>query len=256
MEGNEGEMFDLMVDGQRVVGLHHKGSKGQVACVVACHGLMSNKDSVKYQKLADRAVGLGLHATRFDFRGRGASQGQVEDSWGSKRLEDVKAVVDWLVGRYSFERFGLLGSSFGSYVSLLHAAADERVSAVVCLAAPFQMMELLEAREGELGQKGSTSEQLGPAFVEDLRKTDEMMRDAVERIKAPTLMIHGTEDDVVPIEQARRIYDKLSCGKRFLEVEGGDHVFSDQGHLDTVIEASVSWFDEKLGSPLREERPG
>ncbi len=49
-------------------------------------------------------------------------------------------------------------------------------------------------------------------------------RNDIDKVKCPVLFIHGTNDTVVPLEQARRIYDNLdNQNKEFIVVENGSH---------------------------------
>lgn len=43
------------------------------------------------------------------------------------------------------------------------------------------------------------------------------------RIGSPLLVVHGSDDTLVPGDLARRLYDAAGGRKRFLLVEGGSH---------------------------------
>jgi len=242
------ERFELDVDGERVVGVLHRGQEDGNACIIACHGLASYKDSNKYLTLAARGTDLGPSVVRFDFRGLGESQGDFEDSNVSKRLQDLGAVMDH-VEDLGLDNMALFGSSLGGYVALLKASSDPRVRCVVAIATPFQMVELLEARSRPVdvhGPAGSTAEDLGEAFVDDLKLTDGRMLEAIGLVKAPTLVIHGSEDQVVPFDHARRIVKSMQCERSIVMVAGADHVFSDPDHLDTVMSSAMDWYKKYL----------
>lgn len=42
-------------------------------------------------------------------------------------------------------------------------------------------------------------------------------------VKAPTLVLHGDEDSVIPYRLGQRLYDSLSGPKRLVTIPGGDH---------------------------------
>ena len=65
----------------------------------------------------------------------------------------------------------------------------------------------------------------------------------------PWLLVHGDEDDVVPIEDSREIFALASEPKKMLEIPGANHVFSGEGE-SPMIEAVISW----LGESLRKKR--
>jgi class 3 adenylate cyclase len=53
---------------------------------------------------------------------------------------------------------------------------------------------------------------------------DTDVRDVLSSVQAPTLLIHRTDDQVEPIEQARYIADRVA-GARLLELGGRDHIW-------------------------------
>ena len=117
-------------------------------------------DNKVVQTLARTFFALGYAAVRFNFRGVGLSGGAFDDGIGE--TDDALTVLAW-----ARETFGtelpvvLAGFSFGSYV-------QTRVAQRV---APQRMVLV------------------GPA----------VRRFAVERVPADTIVIHGEEDDVVPL---------------------------------------------------------
>ncbi|WP_374078764.1 alpha/beta hydrolase [Bdellovibrio bacteriovorus] len=45
----------------------------------------------------------------------------------------------------------------------------------------------------------------------------------VKNVKSPVLVVHGTEDQVIPYEQGQRLFEEIKASKRFLKIEGGSH---------------------------------
>ncbi len=117
--------------GERLAGVLH-GDPAEVA-VICCHGMLSTKDGPKHVMLAEELERAGLACLRFDFAGRGASEGRLEDLCFSGQVDDLEAAIDLLAAR-GVQRLGLFGSSMGGAVALLAAARDERVVAIATLA--------------------------------------------------------------------------------------------------------------------------
>ena len=66
---------------------------------------------------------------------------------------------------------------------------------------------------------------------------------------APTLLIHGNKDELVPIEHSRNFdaaakVQKLPC--ELLVIEGATHSFNAK-HNEVVVPAMVGWFEKHLG---------
>ena len=55
--------------------------------MICCHGMLATKDGLKHQELADSLAERGLTTLRFDFAGRGESDGDVFDLTYTTRLK-------------------------------------------------------------------------------------------------------------------------------------------------------------------------
>jgi len=100
------------------------------AAVMLLHGFSSNRLS-----LLDVGVALARHGygvLLFDLRAHGDSEGQVLP-FGGNEVEDVRGAVDYLQRRADVdpERIGALGWSLGAQISLLAAARNDAIKAVV-----------------------------------------------------------------------------------------------------------------------------
>ena len=65
------------------------------------------------------------------------------------------------------------------------------------------------------------------------------------RVKAPTLLIVGSEDRQV-IELNRAALTKLRCEKKLSIVEGATHLFEEPGTLGQVAMQARDWFQRNL----------
>jgi dipeptidyl aminopeptidase/acylaminoacyl peptidase len=57
----------------------------------------------------------------------------------------------------------------------------------------------------------------------------------------PLLIIHGSADEDVPVENAHHLYEKAKAPKRLKIIEGGNHGFNDPAHLKQVISLTSDW---------------
>src|SRR5688572_13155365 len=93
------------------------------ALVISCHGMLSNKDGPKHLLLARQLEERRVPVLRFDFAGRGESDGSLYDLTFSNEVEDLAAAIDAFAAR-GVTRFAVFGSSMGGAVALLAAARD------------------------------------------------------------------------------------------------------------------------------------
>lgn len=84
----------------------------------------------------------GEIALRFNFRGVGTSQGSYGE--GEKEIDDALGAVSFLTALPNVDsaRIGIVGYSFGAYVALRAAVADERIAAVAAISPPAGMWDL------------------------------------------------------------------------------------------------------------------
>ena len=75
--------------------------------------------------------------------------------------------------------------------------------------------------------------------MDDLTQIDTVV-DYASKISVPWLLVHGTEDDVVPIEDSQKIYAQANEPKELFTIEDANHVFSDDS-LDPMVEKVVNW---------------
>ncbi|GCF09251.1 alpha/beta hydrolase [Dictyobacter arantiisoli] len=182
---------------------------------VICHphplggGTMHNKVVFKVAQALQMA---NIPALRFNFRGVGHSTGTYDEGRGE--MDDVRYALDFMSRRYPGIPAIIGGFSFGAYVGLRVACADDRVHAMVGLGVPARMF-----RDGE----------------------------ALQDCHKPKLFIHGTDDELAPYEQTQQWFEQVSAPKQLLTLQGADHFFKD--HLPEV-QTLVADFAASLSSKV------
>lgn len=180
--------------------------------IVHAHGNAFNIS--RHDVFVDFLPREGFHVLIFDYRSYGRS------GRGSLRrdglVRDALAAVEYARSRPDTdpERVGLYGLSLGGTIALAAAAEDPRVAAV-CSVATFSRWKRIANGYVPL---------LGNWLVGDGHDAEE----SVARIRdRPILLLHGTEDTIVPFEHGIMIRDAaLGAGARveFLAFEGAGHV--------------------------------
>jgi alpha/beta superfamily hydrolase len=199
------------------------------------HGFESSKDGAKWLALAPKFYDAGFASFRFSYRGCGEgvekSEGRFEDTTLSGRIWDYKAALDYIeTTGVAKDRIGVVGSSFGGVIAI--AARDDRVKAMVLLATPSHFplwQQLSDLREN---------------FHRELQKYD--IPEDIRRIRCPILIIHGDSDDVVPLKDAYKLYEKANEPKKLKMIEGGSHIFDNPEHLEEIVNLSLEWFKRYL----------
>jgi len=217
----------------------HPGADGTRQIVVIGHGVTGNKDRPFVVALAEGLAVSGRHVLRFSFAGNGTSGGRFVDSTISKEVEDLAAVLDTLA---DYE-ICYVGHSMGGAVGVLAAGQDERVKLLVSLAGmvhteAFAVREFGEVTPDQGCMWDEPDCPLSQAYMDDMAQIGTVVERGAE-IGVPWLLVHGTGDDVVPIEDSRDILVKASDKTEIFIIEGADHVFSE--HADAMVEKVTSW---------------
>jgi len=233
--------------GERIDYTYHHGRQGAAELVVIGHGVTGNKDRPFVVALAEALAREGISAVRISFAGNGASEGKFTDCTISKEVDDLGAVLDTLAGR----KICYIGHSMGGAVGVLRAARDPRIQALVSLAGmvhtkAFAAREFGAVKPGEGFMWDDADCPLSQSYMDDLGRIDSVTGEA-PKIKAPWLLVHGTEDDVVPAQDSRDIFARANEPKELIELPGANHVFSNE-HCAAMIGKVVPWVKTRLGS--------
>ena len=204
-------------------GDHHivgDSCEGDAPYYVFMHGLGSVRTGEKSESLREHAQQRGQGFLRFDLRGHGESSGQL----GKVAVSElIAATIEVL------ERVGpcnLVGSSLGGLVSAHVAAIKPDIVCRLALLAPaFGLMAKLGERldpEGRLSTNDGVSFEVEPRVLKDAQELDE--QGLPERLQVPTLVVHGTADDVIPHVVSERFFEAMTYPtKKLWLVPDGDH---------------------------------
>ena len=231
--------------GERIDYTYHHGAADSNGLVVIGHGVTGNKDRPFVVALAEGFAAAGLSALRFSFSGNGASGGQFTESTVSKEVEDLGAVIDAVEDR----SICYIGHSMGGAVGVIRAAKDPRIAALVSLAGMVHTKDFAErefgmVKPGEGFMWDDPNCPLSLVYMNDMARIGSVVGLAPQ-IKVPWLLVHGTEDDVVPLQDSKDIHGKGGQGKELIEVAGANHVFAGE-HTQRMIDVVVPWVKREL----------
>jgi pimeloyl-ACP methyl ester carboxylesterase len=231
--------------GERIDFTYHHGRQGARELVVIGHGVTGNKDRPFVVTLADGLAKAGIPALRISFTGNGGSGGKFSDCTISKEVEDLGSVFDAIKDR----TICYIGHSMGGAVGVLRCAKDPRIKALVSLAGmvhtkAFAEREFGMVKPGEGFMWDDTNCPLSQRYMDDMAAIGSVIAEA-PKIHVPWLLIHGTEDDVVPIQESRDIFAKANQPKELIELKGASHVFAGE-HTAPMVSNVVNWLKRTL----------
>ena len=176
------------------------------------------------------ASGYGFLAIAY--RGYGGSTGSPTQKG---LMEDGEtAYLEARARGYDGDRIVLMGESLGTGVAIALAATRE--AAALVLDSPYSSAVEVAATHYAI-------------FPVNWLMFDRFRSDlAIGEVHIPILVVHGDEDDVIPISLARRLFELANEPKTFMLVSGGKHLVLG---LAEVFPRVREWIDEKTGVARR-----
>ena len=158
--------------------------------------------------VASMARGIGAPVLIVDYRGYGRSEGSPAEA-GLYR--DAEAAFDHIAARPEFAGSSIVvfGRSLGAAVAV-ELATRRQVEALV-LESPFtSVSEMARLRNRFL-----------PSRLLVRARFDTLVK--MSAVRAPVLVFHGTDDEIVPVDMGRRVYEAAVGRKRLFLLEGAMH---------------------------------
>lgn len=232
--------------GERLDIAFHGGTKMETLVILG-HGVTGNKDRPLLIAVAEGLAAKGWPCLRFSFSGNGNSEGEFGASTITKEIDDLGSVLATVPQE---KRIAYIGHSMGAAVGVLTAARRMDIQALVSLAGMTHTAEFVEREFGDVVPGGGCmwDEEdcpLSVAYVEDLKGIGSTLESAA-KITQPWLLIHGTEDDVVPLKDSRDVFDAAKCRKELIEIPGAGHVFGEESY-PRIVEEIGAWLETSFG---------
>ena len=224
------------------------------------HGGPWAHDTLDYDYWAQFIASRGYAVIQPNFRGSTGYGTEFtrkgEGQLGLAMQDDVSDALAWAVkaGIADPRRACIVGASYGGYAAMWGVAKDPDLYR--CAIAIAGVSNLRNA------QKGSDENLMAGKFRDDWKRmTPDFAAvspvNAVDRIKAPLLLIHGRKDITVDFSESQDMYDKMrSAGKavELVPIDDGDHYFgslSQRTVLLSAIERFLLQHNPPAAAPLK-----
>ncbi|KAM1361345.1 hypothetical protein COP2_027156 [Malus domestica] len=232
--------------GEKLVGLLHETSSPDL--VILCHGFRATKENSIMVNLAVALENEGISSFRFDFAGIGESEGSFQYASFRREADDLHSVVEYFSGAKRAPS-AIIGHSRGGVAVLLYASIYHDICTVVNVSGGYDLKRGIEERcgkdfmevikkEGFIDVKiksGDGNYRLTKESLMDRLSTD--MHESCLKIdkECRVLTIHGTADEISPVEDALE-FAKIIPNHKLHLVEGANHLYtSHQAELASVV---------------------
>ena len=233
-------------DGISLDAWHIPHSAPRGVCVVS-HGYASNKGNMLLY--AEHLHPLGFSIVMHDFRGNGESGGKGT-TFGVQEHQDLRATIAAARAAYPGLPVVLLGESMGASISLMVAADDPNISAVIA-DSPFARLDepITKHLEMVFGPKitqliAEPTSTFG-ATVLGMHPYDVAPEASIHQMTdTPLLLVHGTDDNLIPVTHSHRLATAYPGDPELWFVDGTRHT--------EIIHLKPAEYAKKLESFLQQ----
>lgn len=230
--------------------------------IVLPHGGPQARDYMGFDPWAQILASRGYAVIQPQFRGSDGFGREFimagHREWGRAMQDDVSDTIGYLAGQNIIDedRVCIFGWSYGGYAALAGATLTPELYQCAIAGAPvsdiFEMMNWVNSSAGG-GRGTGGAVDYWTEYIGDWRRDTDRIRSISPRQNIsdrtpPILLVHGSEDTIVPVEQAHIMAESLTAAGRpneFVEIEGGPHVsvLMTPEHNEQLYEAMLSFLE-------------
>lgn len=227
---------------------------GPYPTIILPRAVSGNRDDSSFDLWTQFFANRGFAVLQMGFTGEARYSFRYwkmkEDAWGERSYSEIGDAAQALIdaGVSDATRICLVGSGYGGYVTLMEAAQNSgKYRCAVSFAGVTDLVSFVDASRrfsnyglvrAQINNKRSSLKSFSPiALAED--------------IDVPVLLLHGSQDRLVRVEQSRRMHKALRRKRknvRYVELEDGNHVLDAEDQRLELFNA----MDQFLTTYLRE----
>ena len=240
--------------GKKIAVLVEKVKK-QKGLAFVMPGLGGKKEDVHVETFVKSFLEKNFTALSFDVsNGIGESDGDYSQASFTNYYNDLCDVINWAKKeKWYQEPFVLAGHSMGGGCILWYGANHpEKVAGLAPIStvigghqtlAKFGRDDLVATKHDKNG-KEEIKKIDWPQFEKDILRYDIVTEG--HKLIMPVLMIVGSEDAGTPLEDQKKLYDKLSGDKEIHLIDGAPHTFIESQHLKQIKKLFKNWITKKV----------
>lgn len=241
--------FEIMDDGIRLNAKLDmpEGSPEKCPLVIVIHGFTGHMEERHIIAVSQALNEVGFATLRVDMYGHGSSGGRFEDHTLYKWLTNAMTVIDYARSLDFVTDLYLCGHSQGGMTVMLAGAMKHEFIKGIIPLSPAWMIPA-GARNGTLLGQVFDPDRIPdvlPGFGESGLKGNYIrvaqtihVEEAIDRFTGPVLIVHGDQDEAVPVEYGIQAAERYQNCKLVL-IPGDTHCYDN--HLDQVLDAVQDW---------------
>ena len=208
----------------------------------------------------------GIAVLRFDFTGLGSSDGDFAETTFTSNVADLLAAARWMgsdapgaPGAPSL----LVGHSLGGAAVIAAADALEHVCGVAVVGAPSSpehighlLRDAVPSPDSPGGRHlqvsiGGRTLTIGQDLLDDI--ADQRQHERIRTLGRALLVLHSPVDEIVGVDEARKIFEAARHPKSFVALDGADHLLTRPADSRFAASVIAAWAERYL--PEAPEQP-
>lgn len=237
---------------EKIVGILKIPDKKSNEITIIIHGFAANRNggSAITAKLLENNK---FNSFIFDLDNCGESEPKFEESTPSKNVQTILDSINYCKN-LGFKKINIIGTSSGGFLAMAVALNYSKINSLILRSTSASDAEWFKKnygskkialwkkdgyylRQGKLGLK-----KVGYCYYEDALKYD-FYKNA-KKIKIPTLVIHGTNDNVVQLKYTKKLLENFPKAQLKV-IKGADHSLGVNGDYSESQKAIIDWLKKE-----------
>lgn len=223
------------------------------------HGGPIARDNDDFDYWTQFFVNKGYAVLQMNFRGSNGQGIELRNAglknWGKEMQDDVEDGARHLIakGIADPQAIGIVGASYGGYASLMGAVkTPDFYRCAISVNGVSNVYDLVKSNRAFWRRYNIVDEQIGNdnATLKAISPVN-----FADKIKAPVLLVHGTDDRQVEIKHSYEMRDALQKAKKdvtFIELPSEDHFLLNEKNRIDAFRAMDTFLDKCL--PVKKDQ--
>lgn len=234
-----------MEDGSYIHGDYSK-NENEIGIMIIAHGYTWNREgSLKYAQFFYKH---GFSILIYDERGHGENKTKFT-TMGYKEGRDIVNIIEYCREKYGKDiPIGLHGESMGGASVLEAMKYHPDINFVIddCGYSSLRKLLLHKMKQAHIPSIFIHGSNIMLKWLYKFSMEDVVPKDCVKDSDIPLLIIHGANDDFVPPDEGKEIFEARKDGSEFHLVPGADHAQSYQVNPQAYEEICMSFINNVL----------
>ena len=219
--------------------------------IILVHGVDLHRadPTIGMLNIAAGLVDFGFNVLTFDLRGHGESGGHSRYV-GHFEKRDLHGAIDYIKER-GFSRIGVLGFSMGAATAIMTAAENDDIGAIVSDSSFAEVKDIFVPQFKK--RTGLPRFMIRPLLLAArlFYRINFLAIKPIESLReigdVPIFFIHGDQDETIPVEHARRMYEVSGNTRNKLWITPGvAHMRSYASFNKEYLQKVTAFFDSAL----------